>query len=167
MVSLKSLKQRQSGFTIVELLIVIVVIGILALLVITTYSGIQQKARNAKRQTDVASLQTQIEAYYQTAGFYPNLTDINSATWRATNMKSLDVNALIDPSSSCNPASASCLAATPAAKTYAFAATDASGAACDGAVGSGADATCAKYTLTGTFEGQVNNQSTVVKTNLD
>ena len=49
-----SLKKRNQGFTIVELLIVIVVIGILALLVITTYSGIQQKARNSKRQADLS-----------------------------------------------------------------------------------------------------------------
>ena len=36
-----SLKKNQSGFTIVELLIVIVIIGILAGLVITTFVGIQ------------------------------------------------------------------------------------------------------------------------------
>jgi len=53
-------KKQNEGFTIVELLIVIVVISILALLVITTYSGIQPKARNSKRQTDVQSLQTQM-----------------------------------------------------------------------------------------------------------
>jgi prepilin-type N-terminal cleavage/methylation domain-containing protein len=53
-----SLKKRNQGFTIVELLIVIVVIAILALLVITTYSGIQQKARNSKRSTDIQAIQT-------------------------------------------------------------------------------------------------------------
>src|SRR5947209_17413368 len=110
MVSLKSLKQNK-GFTIVELLIVIVVIGILALLVITTYSGIQQKARNSKRQTDVQNMQTQLEAFFQQNGYYPSLTDMNSSTWRSTNMKSLDVGALTDPS---NPGS-STLVAAPAA----------------------------------------------------
>ena len=58
-----SLKKRQSGFTIVELLIVIVVIGILATLVIVTFTGIQQKARNSKRQTDINALGSHIEAY--------------------------------------------------------------------------------------------------------
>src|ERR1700757_3903220 len=93
-----SLKKRNQGFTIVELLIVIVVIGILALLVITTYSGIQAKARNSKRQTDIQALQTQIEAFFSQNSYYPSLTDMNSSAWLATNMKSLDVNALIDPS---------------------------------------------------------------------
>ena len=39
---------RDGGFTIVELIIVIIVIAILALIVITTYNGVQQKAKNAK-----------------------------------------------------------------------------------------------------------------------
>src|SRR5206468_9308462 len=92
-----SLKKRNQGFTIVELLIVIVVIGILAALVITTYSGIQAKARNSKRQTDVQSVQTQLEAYFAQNGHYPSLTDMNSSTWLTANMKSLDVDALKDP----------------------------------------------------------------------
>src|SRR5580693_1926115 len=93
-----SLKRKNQGFTLVELLIVIVVIGILALLVITTYSGIQAKARNAKRQSDIASLQTQLEAFFSQNGYYPSRTDLNTASWLSANMKSLDQNALIDPS---------------------------------------------------------------------
>jgi type IV pilus assembly protein PilA len=160
--SLKSLKDQNKGFTIVELLIVIVVIGILALLVVTTYAGIQQKARNTKRQTDVAALQTQLEAYYQTAGYYPNLTDMNGSAWLAANMKSLDTAALVDPS---NPTQSKTLVGAPIAKSYSYAAGDATGATCDGAIP--ADQACAKYTLTATYEGQVNGQSTFAKTNLD
>jgi prepilin-type N-terminal cleavage/methylation domain-containing protein len=154
-----SLKQRQKGFTIVELLIVIVVIGILAALVITTYSGIQAKARNAKRQTDVQSLQTQIEAFFSQNGFYPSLTDINGSAWRATNMKSLDVNAMIDPS---NPTQSNTLLASPAAKSYAYAVSNSGGTSCETD-----DTTCSQYTLTATFEGTVNGQTTYTKSNLD
>lgn len=154
-----SLKKRNQGFTIVELLIVIVVIGILALLVITTYSGIQQKARNSKRQTDAQSLQTQLEAFYSQNGYYPSLTDMNSSVWLGTNMKSLDQNALIDPS---NPTQSKTLLAAPAAKSYAYAVTDSSGNSCEST-----DTNCAKYTLTATYEGTVNGASTYVKSNLD
>src|SRR5512146_1833584 len=115
-----SLKKRDQGFTIVELLIVIVVIGILALLVITTYSGIQAKARNSKRQTDIQSIQTQLEAFFSQNGYYPSLGNMNDSTWLNTNMKSLDQNALIDPS---NPTNSKTLLAAPAAKSYAYAVT--------------------------------------------
>jgi prepilin-type N-terminal cleavage/methylation domain-containing protein len=132
-----SLKKRNQGFTIVELLIVIVVIGILALLVITTYSGIQAKARNSKRQTDVQSIQTQLEAYFSQNGFYPSLTDMNTgtsattnanSTWAATNMKSLDQTALVDPS---NPNASKQLKTTAQDKWYSYAVTDGSGNSCE------------------------------------
>lgn len=45
--STSSNKQRSSGFTIVELLIVIVVIGILAAITVVAYNGIQQRAKTA------------------------------------------------------------------------------------------------------------------------
>jgi prepilin-type N-terminal cleavage/methylation domain-containing protein len=153
-----SLKKRNEGFTIVELLIVIVVIGILALLVITTYSGIQAKARNSKRTSDVKSLQTHVEAYFSQNGYYPSRADLNNATWLSANMKSLDQNALADPS---NP-NTKTLVATPAAKSYAYAVTDSSGNSCESD-----DTTCAKYTLTATYEGTVNGSTTSVAKNLD
>jgi len=154
-----SLKKRNQGFTIVELLIVIVVIGILALLVITTYSGIQAKARNSKRSSDVATIQTQLEAFYQNSGYYPSLSDMNSASWLSTNMKSLDTGALVDPS---NPTQSKTLVASPTAKSYSYQVTDGSGASCESA-----DTNCAKYTLTATYEGTVNGSTTVSKSNLD
>lgn len=47
------LKQKQHGFTIVELLIVIVVIGILAAIVIVAYNGVQDRARQTKISSDL------------------------------------------------------------------------------------------------------------------
>ncbi len=161
MISIKRSAQekRNQGFTIVELLIVIVVIGILALLVITTYSGIQAKARNSKRSTDVSTIQTQLEAFYSQNGYYPSLTDINSASWLSTNMKSLDTGALIDPS---NATQSKTLLAAPALKSYAYAVKDSSGASCEAT-----DTNCATYALTASYEGTVNGAATVVKNNLD
>jgi prepilin-type N-terminal cleavage/methylation domain-containing protein len=49
-------KTKNVGFTIVELLIVIVVIGILAALVLNTFSSAQQRAEAAKRESDLSVL---------------------------------------------------------------------------------------------------------------
>lgn len=49
-------KQKQTGFTIVELLIVIVVIAILASVTIVAFSGVQERARDAKRVSDMNTL---------------------------------------------------------------------------------------------------------------
>ncbi len=156
-----SLKKRNQGFTIVELLIVIVVIGILALLVITTYSGIQAKARNSKRQTDIQSIQTQLEAFFSQNGYYPNRVDnMNNSSWLSSNMKSLDQNALIDPS---NPTNSKTLLGAPAAKSYSYDVTQSDGTtSCESD-----DTACAKYTLTATYEGSVNGSTTYTKSNLD
>lgn len=147
-----SLKTRQRGFTIVELLIVIVVIGILAGLVVTTFSGVQKKARDSERKTDINALHSQLEAYNAQNGKYPTLANMNDATWRTTNMKGLDADALKDPKGT-----ASTLVATAAANSYAYAVTPAS---CD----NGAGGDCTGYTLTATNEG---TPATYVKNSLN
>jgi len=155
-------KTTKSGFTIVELLIVIVVIGILAALVYTTYSGIQQKARDTKRQTDINAQYSMLEAYYAQNGGYPVLVDFNSATWRATNMKGLDPSAFCDPSAATQTG---CTDVTsPASKSYAYQVWQADGAtACTATTGQ----TCPKYTLTATLEGTINGSGTYVKNSLN
>lgn len=145
--------RRQKGFTIVELLIVIVVIGILATLVIVTFTGIQQRARNTKRQTDVNAIASHVEAYFADNGKYPTLTNMNDSAWRASNVKGLDPAALKDPKGS-----AQTLVSSPAANSYAYQPTDDSGNACDNSA-----TDCTKYTLTATYEGSVNGATTYVK----
>lgn len=68
-------KQRiikpKSGFTIVELLIVIVVIGILAAITIIAYNGVQQKARLTQYTTDSVTIVKKMETYNSAVGTYP------------------------------------------------------------------------------------------------
>ena len=67
-------KQKTSksfGFTIVELLVVIVVIGILASITIVSYRGITQKATAATIQADLANASKQLKIYQATYGSYP------------------------------------------------------------------------------------------------
>ena len=149
-----SLKRKQDGFTIVELLIVIVIIGILATLVIVTFTGIQQRARNTKRQTDINAIASHVEAYFANSAQYPTLANMNDATFRSTNLKGLDPAALQDPKGT-----AQTLVATPAANAYAYAPTDDNGNTCDDVT-----TACTKYTLTATYEGTVNGATTYVKT---
>lgn len=63
--------KKQTGFTIVELLIVIVVIGILAALTLNSFAGAQQKARNAQTISLVKAYHTAISAYAAEKGSYP------------------------------------------------------------------------------------------------
>jgi prepilin-type N-terminal cleavage/methylation domain-containing protein len=65
--------KQAHGFTIVELLIVIVVIGILAAIVIVAYNGIQTSARNQSRISTLNQLQKAIELYYAENGRYPQI----------------------------------------------------------------------------------------------
>lgn len=59
------------GFTIVELLIVIVVIGILATITIISYQGIQRKALNTARLAELKDWHKLFEIYKATTGSYP------------------------------------------------------------------------------------------------
>ena len=62
---------RTSGFTIVELLIVVVIIAILAAITIIAYNGIQARANNAAADSLLANVSKKIQAYYTLKGSYP------------------------------------------------------------------------------------------------
>ena len=66
-----NLQTNQKGFTIVELLIVIVVIAILAAISIVAYTGIQNNARASAAASAAASVRDTVEAFNANHGVYP------------------------------------------------------------------------------------------------
>ncbi|HSX46350.1 MAG TPA: hypothetical protein VLG27_05135, partial [Candidatus Saccharimonadia bacterium] len=115
--------------------------------------SITGNANDSKRQADINSLQTQLEAYFQQSGNYPSLGDMNDDSWLTQNMPDLDRSALQDPDGPNDG-----LVATLAAKAYAYQPTDDSGNSCEAD-----DTQCSKYTLTATLS----DGTTYQKANLD
>lgn len=91
---LNNIKQRKdSGFTIVELLIVIVIIAILAAITIVAYNGIQNRANNAASQSAASNLSKKIEAYNAEKGTYPTTQTTNAAY--TTELNSVNSSSLV------------------------------------------------------------------------
>lgn len=68
---MSKINNNNRGFTLVELLIVIVVIAILAAISIVAYNGIQDRARNTTAAESASQLRTKVEAYNSVVGEYP------------------------------------------------------------------------------------------------
>lgn len=64
------MKQRK-GFTLVELLVVISIIGLLSTLAVVALNQARVRARDVKRLSDIKQVQTALELYYADAGAYP------------------------------------------------------------------------------------------------
>ncbi len=61
----------KKGFTILELLVVIVIIGIIASMTFVALNGVRAKARDAKRISDIRQVQSALEIYKNDNGVYP------------------------------------------------------------------------------------------------
>jgi prepilin-type N-terminal cleavage/methylation domain-containing protein len=66
----------KKGFTIVELLIVIVVIGILAAITFVAFNGIQNRAQQAKYDQTAQTILKKVELYKSLSGTYPIFADV-------------------------------------------------------------------------------------------
>jgi prepilin-type N-terminal cleavage/methylation domain-containing protein len=96
--------RSRSGFTIVELLTVIVVIGILAAITIVAYNGVTSKARNSSLVADLNQAAQQLGIYQATNSAYP--TTLAAANFNDTgNTYSYTYNNAAVPNTFCVTAS--------------------------------------------------------------
>lgn len=75
------MKKATSGFTLVELLIVIVVIAVLAAISIVAYNGIQDRARTVSGQTLANQTNKAAEVYNVLYGSYPTLAELTTGSY--------------------------------------------------------------------------------------
>ena len=92
------IRNRHRGFTLVEMLLVITIIGILAALVIPKMVGRSEQARQAAAHADLSSIKTALDAYEVDNGFYPKgLQDLiqqpsNAKNWHGPYLDNLPVD---------------------------------------------------------------------------
>jgi len=68
---MKPRRQAQEGFTLIEIMVVIAIIGLLATLVVQSLRGATDKAKRTKAMADIAELKTALDRYYIDNGSYP------------------------------------------------------------------------------------------------
>ena len=77
------INKKQNGFTIVELLVVIIVIGILATITIVSYVGITARANTAKSLVNATSAKNVAEVFFAENGYYPSFSGAAPMTTEA------------------------------------------------------------------------------------
>ena len=77
-------KQKQSGFTIVELLIVIVVIAILAAITIVAFNGVQDRAKKSAMETDFSNNNKVAKVVSAATGNSPTTLEILQSSTKMT-----------------------------------------------------------------------------------
>ena len=74
---INSKNMRKNGYTLIELMIVIIIIGIVFGSIISVANGINRRGRDGQRQNDLSNIQNAIQKYYADNHFYPDPALIN------------------------------------------------------------------------------------------
>lgn len=95
---------NRRGFTIVELLIVIALMGILLTLSVVNLRGTQVNSRDTERKTDIDTISSQLEIFYKTGsdnssviGRYPSTAELNNSTNIQASLRDADLKSFTPP----------------------------------------------------------------------
>lgn len=66
------IRGSQGGFTLIELMVVILIIGLLATIVVQNLKGATDKAKKIKAQADISAIKTALDRYYLDNSSYPS-----------------------------------------------------------------------------------------------
>lgn len=94
-----SFMKTRAGFTLVEVIIVIVVLAILIAVSVLGVTKIQERSRDAKREANATVIAESLEKYYDENGEYPscNALTADGSTVKNNTLKGIDQNALLTP----------------------------------------------------------------------
>ena len=65
-------REKERGFTLIELMLVIVILGILAGVAVTQFTGFSEQAKVAASQTDITQIKTALRLYELEMGKFPS-----------------------------------------------------------------------------------------------
>ncbi len=132
-------KMNHKGFTLVELLVVIAIIGLLSTLAVVALGSARQKARDARRMSDLKQMQTALELYYTDRNAYPIAA--TAQTLGALTYACLDNSGFAAAGCNTNPVYMGIVPTDPGQGSYSF-------------TGDGTT-----YTIAATLEGTVNGMT--------
>lgn len=70
-----SMKSDKNGFTLIEVVVVICIIGILTAIAIPTFSGYRERAKNANALADLKQIRLAVELLASDTSQWPNMYD--------------------------------------------------------------------------------------------
>ncbi|MDB5160085.1 MAG: repeat protein [Candidatus Saccharibacteria bacterium] len=92
-------RERIRGFTLIELIVVIAVIGILATITVVGFGRYQGDTRDARRSSSASVIAEALEKYYDLNGEYPSCAALTASgsVISTTTLKGVDTNTLVAP----------------------------------------------------------------------
>ena|ERR1700677_1906415 len=98
-------KRRAQGFTLVELLLVLVILATLAAIVIPKFAGRSEQAKLTSAKTQISSFETALDAFETDNGYFPKSGDLdalvnqpaNATNWHGPYLKSIPVDPWNNP----------------------------------------------------------------------
>lgn len=83
-----SSKNKLQAFTLIELLVVITILAIISVVAYTSFSWSTDKAKNSKKLSDISSIETWLNMYFQDKTYYPMPSAYNASTnvWGYSNI---------------------------------------------------------------------------------